>query len=593
MIATKTQAKTKLSNSMALLTSVTVAIGSIILYFIGASAGLLTVLAISSAVYWIPITLNKLGYNLTARLTQIMLSFVLIFILTVLFDTNTDFDFHYLVMIGLAILFFDDEIGKWKWVLAAMTLPLWILSLTAAHYFGPIVELESGVVSTMKLMNNILQFVFVGAILYFFSNETQVYVDKVEMQKQSLEKTNEELDRALEKANEATEYKSMFLANMSHEIRTPLNGVIMAGNLLLNSELDDSQKEAANIIRDSGGNLLVIVNDILDFSKVEANKLVFENDPFALRQTIESTLLPFKYECGKKKIDLALNYKSELPDVLVGDKQRVRQVLTNLVGNAVKFTDTGGVKVSVESLPSSHVNRTKICFVIEDSGIGIAPDKLESIFESFTQQDGGTNRKYGGTGLGTSIAKMLVDMMHGEIKAISPNPKNDYNNCPGTVMQFSIDLEMSDLPVDQVAQPTLRPAGEFDSGKQSEENQQAWSSTTKILLAEDNLINQKVAKMVFEKMGLSIEVVEDGEQAVHRAREEEFDLIFMDYMMPKVDGLQATAMLRESHVQTPIIAVTANAREQDRTKCLEAGMNDYISKPVSIEKLQLILNKWL
>jgi hypothetical protein len=183
MKATKTQAKTKLSNSMALLTSVLVAISTVILYFLGTASSVLTITTITAIVYWIPITMNKFGYNFAGRLTQIGLSYVLIFILTVLFDTKTDFDFHYLVMIGLAVLFFDNEIGKWKWILAAMTLPLWILALTVAYYYGPIVELDSGVVTSMKLMNNILQFVFIGAILYFFSNETQIYVGKVEMQK--------------------------------------------------------------------------------------------------------------------------------------------------------------------------------------------------------------------------------------------------------------------------------------------------------------------------------------------------------------------------------------------------------------------------
>jgi CheY-like chemotaxis protein len=401
------------------------------------------------------------------------------------------------------------------------------------------------------------------------------------------------LDEALEKANVATEYKSMFLANMSHEIRTPLNGVIMAGNLLINSELNDSQKDAVKIIRDSGKNLLVIVNDILDFSKIEANKLEFDIQPFALRQMIESTLLPFKYECSKKEIELELVFISEPSEVLLGDKQRVRQVLTNLVGNAVKFTDNGGVKIIVESTLLGIDNKARISFSIEDSGIGISNYKLESIFESFTQQDGSTSRKYDGTGLGTSIAKMLVEMMAGEIKAISPNPKNDHNQCAGTVLQFYIDLETSKIPLDQVEQT---PNADFIGSaitNQSDSNQTPWSSKTKILLAEDNLINQKVAKMVFERMGLSIEVVENGKEAVRRVGEVDFDLIFMDYMMPEVDGLQATAILRENGNSTPIIAVTANAREQDRIKCMEAGMNDYISKPVSIEKLQLILKKWL
>ena len=518
-----------------------------------------------------------------------------------------------------------------------------------------------------------------------------------------------------QKEAEANKAKSEFLANMSHEIRTPMNGIVGATELLSQTKMGKEQHNILSVISKSCDNLITIINDILDFSKIEAGKMKIETFPFNLRTTIDYLLDQISFKANDKRLEINTVVDENIPTILIGDEGRLVQILINLMGNAVKFTDKGEVILKVETVLRKG-KEISLHFMVQDSGIGIPPEKIEKIFESFTQADGSTTRKYGGTGLGTSISKMLVELMGGKIWLESPNPDYAWSKeNPGTVFHFVLPFEtdqslnhadqyrdklkgLNTLLLDDhhtnllLMTKTLNNWGiQLSTSKSIEEalnllSQQpdigliiadnhllrdinntflkdakklvpdikalllvadpktittnnykgfdrmlhkpvkysslfttiydlfqpetakeqpsklsehvkssAKSDKRKILLVEDNPINQKIAEKMLQRLNYHVVIAPNGQEAVDMitAESKVFDLILMDVQMPVLNGLDATKALRSKGIFLPIIAMTANVLKGDREICMDSGMNDYIGKPVRLETLETMLKKWL
>ncbi len=389
------------------------------------------------------------------------------------------------------------------------------------------------------------------------------------------------LQQAVLRAEHATRAKSNFLATMSHEIRTPMNAIVGFTHLLQTTKLTKAQNNYLENIDNASSNLLSIINDILDFSKIEASKLDIEWVPFLLKKLITEISSLIKPKLEEKGLSWCLYLDKDIPTTLMGDPLRIKQVLINLCSNAIKFTQTGGITLTIKGASLTE-NEYDLQFSVTDTGIGMSEEQLQHVFMSFTQADSSTTRKYGGTGLGLTISKQLVELMGGDLTVISQLDK-------GSSFQFNV--------ITHTVASENRPLQDVDISSVMSTNDQQEDvhkigeeynfSHLSILLVEDNKVNQIVASKMLEIVGATLDIAENGKIALEYIRENHYDVVLMDMQMPVMDGLEATTLIRKklhkSHL--PIIAMTANAMKGDEEKCLNAGMNAYLSKPIKRDTL--------
>ncbi|HPT38439.1 MAG TPA: ATP-binding protein, partial [Methanothrix sp.] len=436
-----------------------------------------------------------------------------------------------------------------------------------------------------------------------------VNISKRKIDEEKLQKANLQLEAAIAHANElaiqaetANVAKSQFLANMSHEIRTPLNGIIGMTGLLEETVLNDEQREYANIARICSESLLSLIDDILDFSKIEARKMELETLDLNLKSILKDTIDLLSITAQEKSLKLSYSIDSAVPVNLRGDPGRLKQILVNLGANAVKFTKSGQISIK-SSLIEEDEKTARICISVTDTGIGIPADRQEILFTPFTQADGSTKRKYGGTGLGLAISRQLTEMMGGRIGVQSQEGK-------GSKFWFTVVLEKQVYKdgtsgkcriEESLQEPDSAEMPIQANGGTSQEKTMSWEknrSMIRILVAEDNPLNQRVTAAMLKKMGLSAQIVSNGQQAVDAVRRMHFDLVLMDCQMPEMDGFEATRKIRQFgpdslNLRIPIIAMTALAMQGDRERCIEAGMDDFIAKPVKQMDLAYVLTRWL
>jgi PAS domain S-box-containing protein len=389
------------------------------------------------------------------------------------------------------------------------------------------------------------------------------------------QKTETALKEAQRQAIKSASVKEQFLANMSHEIRTPINSVIGFTNLLQKTKMTDEQNQFVSLIQSASENLLAIINDILDISKIEAGMLRIEKNPFSLRGLCSSIETMFYHKAREKNLSFSIYIQDNIPDTLTGDAVRLTQILVNLISNAIKFTQKGGISINITTVAQNN-DEVRLRFSVKDSGIGIPADKLDTIFERFEQGETDTTRKYGGTGLGLSIVRNLVQLQGGHINVESG---------PGKGTEFIFEIGYSLLPVGEAMTASVTERTEIAAGAFPE---------ARVLVVEDNAMNQLLIKFTFQSWKVNYELADNGAKAIEWLQRDKFHLVLLDIQMPLMDGYAtAQAIRKELKSDIPIIAMTAHALAGEREKCLSYGMNDYISKPIHEKELYGLLVRYL
>ena len=445
--------------------------------------------------------------------------------------------------------------------------------LEKSHPAWVILPQSTGQKEADLISSAITNVLMAGLLVSFLKRSHEKDKKELIAKSEQLQSSQIALSTAKDRAEDATVAKSNFLANMSHEIRTPLNGIIGTAQLLSLSNLNAEQRELLQTLQSSSNLLINIISDILDLSKIEADKLTLHPKPVNIRNCVKTVLEISQPGIAVPGKTITLDYKVDgnIAEYLKMDESRIQQILVNLIGNAIKFTDDGSVQLNI-SASNLTGNLQEVTFSVKDTGIGISEESLSQLFKPFTQVNTTALRKYGGTGLGLSICKKLVEMMNGKIWAESMENE-------GSVFCFSLPLQVVSVDMPLVEQTHKQDAYQY--------------RPLNILLAEDNKMNQLIARKTFKKIGHEIDVADNGRIAIDMAEHKDYDLIFMDIQMPEMDGLQAAGYIIANYpAAPPIIAMTANVLSEDEEKCKLAGMCDFISKPFTIERLEDVIYKW-